>query len=137
MTADDAGTVELDAPPLTDDEGTAWVPVATEAELRRRRKLLVKVEGTNVALFWVDGAPYALQNTCIHKKRHLVKGTILGNRIVCPGHQWAFDLDTGYEKSQDACQPTFRVRLEHDHVYLHPTSRVVVEDTSWEPGLNR
>lgn len=104
------------------------------ADLGHRR---AASEGTNVALFWVDGAPYALQNTCIHKKRHLVKGTILGNRIVCPGHQWAFDLDTGYEKSQDACQPTFRVRLEHDHVYLHPTSRVVVEDTSWEPGLNR
>lgn len=128
---------ELDAPPIHDEDGTAWVAVATEQELKRRRKLLVKVDRQNVALFWVDGQPYALQNTCIHKKRHLVKGTILGSRIVCPGHQWAFDLETGYEKSQDACQPTFAVRLEHGFVYLHPTSRILVENTSWEPGLNR
>lgn len=125
-----------DAPPLHDN-GTDWVAVATEQELKRRRKLLVKVDGHTVALFWVDGQPYALQNTCIHKKRHLIKGTVLGSRIVCPGHQWAFELATGYEKSQDACQPTFAVRLDSGFVYLDPEPRIVVEDTSWEPGLNR
>lgn len=137
MVTDDHADPTFEVTSFTDDDGTLWVPVATERELRRRRKLLVRAEGRSIALFWVDDRPYALQNVCIHKKRHLSKGTILGQRIVCPGHQWAFDLETGYEKSQDACQPTYAVRLVDDHVFVDPEPRVLVTDTSWEPGLNR
>lgn len=131
---------------MTDDPGAtaedlpedAWVDVASLAEVRRARKMLVRVGRHNVALFWHDATVHALQNVCIHKKRHLVKGTMLGNRVICPGHQWAFQIDTGYEKTQDACQPTFPVRIEDDRVLVQNRSRVLVEDTTWTPdSLNR
>lgn len=116
----------------------AWVDVASVGEVRRARKLLVRVGHHDVALFWHDDTVHALQNTCIHKKRHLVKGTMLGDRVICPGHQWAFQIDTGYEKTQDACQPTFPVRVEDDRVLVQNHSRVLVEDTTWTPdSLNR
>lgn len=116
----------------------AWVEVATVADARRARKMQVKVGRHTVALFWHNDTAYALQNTCIHKKRHLVKGTMLGDRVICPGHQWAFQIDTGYEKTQDACQPTFPTRIEDDRILVQNRSRVLVEDTSWTPdSLNR
>lgn len=115
-----------------------WVRVASVAEVRRARKMLVEVGRHKVALFWHKDAPFALQNTCIHKKRHLVRGTMLGDRVICPGHQWAFEIETGYERTQDACQPTFPTKVEGDDVYVQNASRVLVEDTTWTPdSLNR
>lgn len=115
-----------------------WVEVATVSEMRRAKKKLVQVGRHKVALFWHRDRAYALQNTCIHKKRHLVKGTMLGDRVVCPGHQWAFQIDTGYERSQDACQPSFQTKVEGEAIYVQNRSRVLVEDTTWTPdSLNR
>jgi nitrite reductase (NADH) small subunit len=116
----------------------AWVEVTTVAEIRRSRKMLVQVGSHKVALFWHDGDVFALQNSCIHKQRHLVKGTMLGSRVICPGHQWAFEIDTGYEQSQDACQPTFPARIEDERVLVQNKKRVLVQDTTWTPSsLNR
>lgn len=128
---------DLEFPVVIDDDGTTWVPVATVKDLRRSKKKLVEVNGHKIAVFWDNETAYAFQNTCIHKKRHLARGTLLSGRVVCPGHQWAFDLDTGYERSQDACQPTYPARVEGDHIYVVLEKRVVIENTSWDGGLMR
>ena len=39
---------------------------------------------------------------------------ILGDRIVCPGHQWAFQLATGFEAKMEQYQPTYPVRITDD-----------------------
>lgn len=133
MTPDDDG-----ATATTTVRADGWVEVATVAEMRRYKKKLVRLGDTNVALFWHHDEPFALRNTCMHKKRHLVRGTLLGDRVICPGHQWAFELATGYERTQDACQPTFAAKVEGDAVLVHPQPRVLVEDTTWTPEqLNR
>ena len=100
-----------------------WVAVATTKELGRRRKLRVEVDGVAIALFEAAGQVYAFADTCMHQDRSLVKGTLLHGRVICPGHQWQFDLETGYEESQDRCQPTYDVRVEADTIYVSPTPR--------------
>jgi nitrite reductase (NADH) small subunit len=52
-----------------------------------------------------------MDNVCIHKQRELVKGVILGDRVVCPGHQWSFQLSTGFEAKMERWQPTYPVRV--------------------------
>ncbi len=42
--------------------------------------------------------------------------------MICPGHQWQFDLETGYEEGQDRCQPTYPVRVEEEIIYVNPTA---------------
>jgi nitrite reductase (NADH) small subunit len=101
-----------------------WIAVATTKDLARRRKLRVDVNGVPVALFQADGQVYAFADTCIHQERSLAKGTLLHGRVICPGHQWAFELDDGYEESQDRYQPTYSVRVEEDTIYVDPTPRV-------------
>ena len=51
---------------------------------------------------------------------------MLNGKIVCPGHQWAFDLDTGWESIKQECQPTYRVRVEDDVVQVDAASRAVL-----------
>jgi nitrite reductase/ring-hydroxylating ferredoxin subunit len=109
---------------MADDSSTAvtgsgqWLAAATTRELKRRRKLRVEVNGTAIALFGVGDNVYAFADLCIHQDRSLAKGTLLHGRVICPGHQWRFDLDTGYESDQDVCQPTYPVRVVDDTIYV-------------------
>jgi nitrite reductase (NADH) small subunit len=104
---------------------TQWIAVASTKDLARRRKLRVEIDGFDVraiALFEAAGRVYAFADTCIHQDRSLAKGTLLHGKVICPGHQWQFDLETGYEESQDRCQPTYPVRIENETIYVNPTA---------------
>ena len=111
-----------------------WVDAAGLAEVERRKKLVVDVAGRAVVLVALGGKVSALANICRHRERELSKGTILGNRIVCPGHQWAFDLDTGYEQKMCKYQPTFDVRIEDGRVLVADEARPVPEDEGEDEG---
>jgi nitrite reductase/ring-hydroxylating ferredoxin subunit len=106
-----------------------WVEVATIKELTRRKKMLVSVQGEDIALFLVGDDVYALHDTCIHKQRSLTKGTVMRGRVICPGHQWAFDIATGWVDDQEECQPTYEVRVDGETVYVNPTQRVLIQAT--------
>lgn len=110
--------------PPADDVDRGWVFVADLKDLERRRKLLVEIDETPIALFLVDGEVRAFHNVCIHKQRQLVKGTILKGRVICPGHQWAFDLNTGWEEGQGLCQPIFPTRVRDGRIQVDPVPRV-------------
>jgi nitrite reductase (NADH) small subunit len=88
-----------------------WQDVGDVAEVVKRKKFVVG-DGPDAKVVIVrDNCVYALDNVCIHKQRELVKGVVLGDRIVCPGHQWAFNLATGFEAKMERYQPTYPVRV--------------------------
>lgn len=105
-----------------------WVDVGSVTDVERRKKLVVDVAGEPVVLVSVQGKVRALANICRHRQRELAKGTLLGNRIVCPGHQWAFDLDTGYEAKMCEYQPTYDVRVEDGRVLVAEEPRPFPDD---------
>lgn len=104
---------------------TTWLDIAGVDELRRRRKIVVHHEGTDILVLMHEGAVYAFDNVCIHKQRELAKGVVLNGRIVCPGHQWSFDLATGWEAVKGECQPTFEVKVEDGRVMVDAASRAL------------
>ena len=93
---------------------STWHDVATLKDLQARKKLMVTVGDTDVALFLINGTVYALADSCFHEQRRLSKGAVLFGKVVCPGHQWKFDPATGIPEGQDGCQPTFDVRVADD-----------------------
>lgn len=101
-----------------------WVRVADWKELQRRKKLLVSVADAPIALFCVNDQAYALQDICIHKQRNLSKGLVFQGKVICPGHQWAFDLCTGWVDETMECQPTYEVKVEGNDVFVDPEPRV-------------
>lgn len=105
-----------------------WVRVAELSELRRRRRTAVQVGDETIALFLVDDKVYALRDICIHKQRNLSKGTVFNGKVVCPGHQWTFDLETGYECDQEQYQPTYDVKVEEDGgIHVIPVCRTLTD----------
>ncbi|TNC23428.1 Rieske (2Fe-2S) protein [Amycolatopsis alkalitolerans] len=106
-----------------------WVYAAELAELARRKKKRVTIGEDAVALFLVDGEVYALADVCVHKGRSLSRGTLWRASVICPGHQWAFDPETGRAEDQDACQPTYAVEVRDGKVFVDPVQRVTSEAT--------
>lgn len=108
------GPVVVD--PATGPGEVRWVDAVGVDELRRAKRTVVEIEGTPICLVWHDDAPWALHDLCIHKQRSLAKGVVLNGRLVCPGHQWAFELGTGWCRERERAQPAFAARVEGDRV---------------------
>jgi nitrite reductase (NADH) small subunit len=84
------------------------------------RKIL-RIEGREVGLFNIDGAYYALKNTCAHQGARVCLGRVVGTtlpgavyeyrygregRILrCPWHSWEYDITTG----QSVFDPTVKI----------------------------
>jgi nitrite reductase/ring-hydroxylating ferredoxin subunit len=58
-------------------------------------RAVTRVGETEIAVFLVDGTPYALANACPHAGNPLVHGDVLGRTVVCAYHGWRFDLESG------------------------------------------
>ena len=101
-----------------------WLYAIDLAELRRRKKRQVMVGDEAVALFLVGEEVFALQDICIHKQRRLSNGVLLRGKVICPGHQWAFDPATGWNEENQRCQPTYDIRVCDGKVYVNPAKRV-------------
>lgn len=108
-----------------------WIEVGPIDEVKKRKRVVVEHEGEEILVFLHDGTFRAMANRCIHRDRELVKGVVLRNKLVCPGHQWAFDVETGWESVKQECQPTFTVETHDGVVVLDPTSKRVV---TGQPG---
>ncbi len=105
-----------------------WVEVATVKELVRHKKKYVEAGGEQIALFYTGEQVYALYDVCMHKQRSLSKGVIMGGQVICPGHQWMFDVETGWVDEEERCQPTYAVRVEDGAVYVNPVRRILRTD---------
>lgn len=104
-----------------------WIDVGDVAAVTKQKKVVVDSgDGIPILVVAHDGAFYAMDNICIHRERELTKGVVLNGKLICPGHQWAFDLTCGWEAVKEQCQPTYTVRVEGDVVQVDTASRTVL-----------
>ena len=99
------------------------VKVAAVGEVAPGAATLVKADGKMLALFNVDGAYYAIDNSCPHRGGPLADGDLEGRVVSCPWHAWAWDVTTGANVNNPAvkvaCYPV-TVREEGLFVDLGP-----------------
>lgn len=98
-----------------------FVKVATVDEVPLNGSLLVQYDGTEVALFNLNGEIYAIENVCTHDGGPLVEGTIInGCEVMCPRHGARFDIRTGEALSFPAFEPTasYAVRVEGNEIWI-------------------
>jgi nitrite reductase/ring-hydroxylating ferredoxin subunit len=72
-----------------------FVKVASLSELAPGSAKAVEVNGKAIALFNVEGTIYATDNTCLHQGGPLGEGELMGDVVICPWHQWEYDVRTG------------------------------------------
>ncbi|MED4286877.1 Rieske (2Fe-2S) protein [Priestia megaterium] len=113
------------------------VRVCSSEDLQPGQRKLVKVDGTEIAIFNLNGELYAVRNKCPHQGVSMVYGSIDGtmlpsdphtyeygrhNEILrCPLHGWGFDLKTGNSLfDAEKCKlKTYDVGQEGDSIVLN------------------
>lgn len=105
---------------------SAWVNVAPANELPAGTYRSIEVEGTEIAVFNVDGEYHAIEDVCTHDGGILTGGTVKGDEVMCPRHGARFSIRTGAALSPPAYEPvpTFPVRVED--------GMVQVRDDRWD-----
>ena len=71
------------------------VKVAQTSELSPGTGKVVEADGRSIALFNVEGAYYAIDNTCPHRGGPLGEGQLTGESVTCPWHGANFNVKTG------------------------------------------
>ena len=100
-----------------------WADLAAEDDLAQAGKLVVHHERHEILLLWNDGSPVALSNICIHRGRKLNEGVMLGTRLVCAGHQWAYEITTGYCTARDRYQPRYNLEVAAGRIQVEFPAR--------------
>jgi NAD(P)H-dependent nitrite reductase small subunit len=96
-----------------------FVPVARLGDLAPGTGKVVQLGDRLVALFNVDGAVYATDNSCPHSGGPLGKGTLAGEIVTCPWHMWSFNVRTGVcEINPEERIETYPVRLRNGQILI-------------------
>ena len=72
-----------------------FVRAASTTEIPPGASKIVNVGAVAVAIFHVDGAFHAINNTCVHRGGPLGEGEVEQGAVTCPWHAWKFDVRTG------------------------------------------
>ncbi len=107
---------------MSEDEG--YTPVIAESEIQEGKMKLIRAEGKQVLFIKQNGNIYVIDDRCPHMGCKFSGGSLDGNFVVCPCHEWRFNLETGeYENDPAYVLVTYpfkikdgkvRVKLEED-----------------------
>ena len=105
---------------MPDDTGSRhFVTVAKVGDIPAGRGECFQVGTRRIALFFVDGQYYALDDFCPHMGAPLWMGQIHQQTVICDRHQWAFQLTDGVCVDAPSLRAqTFPVRLVGDEIQV-------------------
>jgi nitrite reductase/ring-hydroxylating ferredoxin subunit len=80
---------------------------------------IFRVGNREIAVFHSDGRYFAVKNLCPHHGVELGKGSVVNNRVRCPGHGFQFDLETGQcDRDPALCASTFEVKVQSGELFV-------------------
>ncbi len=107
------------------DNLEGYIAAVEESELQEGKMKLVSVDGTPILFIKLGDKLFIIDNRCPHQGCGFSGGALDGNVVVCPCHDWRFNLETGeYEedssmklKSYDwkAASGKIWVKLDEDY----------------------
>lgn len=97
-----------------------YTTVASLKALKTSKLLHVKPDGFDIALAYVNGKVFAVDDMCTHEEASLSKGSLHGECVTCPLHGSRFDLNTGEALDDPAEDPvkTYSVKVDGDGVQV-------------------
>lgn len=99
------------------DEG--FVPVIDEKELNEGQMKAVRVEGKPVLLIRQLGKIYVIDDRCPHMGCKFSGGSLDGNVVICPCHDWRFNLETGeYEDLPSYVLTMYPFKVEAGKIWV-------------------
>jgi nitrite reductase (NADH) small subunit/3-phenylpropionate/trans-cinnamate dioxygenase ferredoxin subunit len=89
------------------------VTVGRAADVPPGRGATVELlNGTELALYNINGEFYAVENFCPHKGAPLADGRLCEHTVECDWHGWRFDVRTGECLTNRSSVETYEVIIE-------------------------
>lgn len=113
--------------------GTEYKIADTE-ELSDDSRVIMEIDGREIAVFRVGDEYHAVANYCVHQAGPLCEGELAGQtsrsetewsydedrrKVVCPWHGWMFDVATGKNVQDERYTvPTYDVDVRDDEIFV-------------------
>ncbi len=97
-----------------------WIDLGPTEQLKQPPLRQVAVGRTKVALSWNGRTFGAIHDACNHVGGPLGQGTLDGDYVVCPWHNWKFHHATGQGEPgyEQDCVPSYRLEERAGHLWI-------------------
>lgn len=99
-------------------ESQGYVAVCAVDDVPSQMPYRAHLEGHKILVCRDGDAIYAVAEQCPHKNKSMRFGVIFDGQIICPHHQYRFDLDTGRCNKRCAPVQTYEVALGDEKVWV-------------------
>lgn len=97
----------------------AFIRIAPAAEIPAGTGRAFALGRYEVAVFNIEGAFYAVENSCPHQGGPLAEGWLEGPLVTCPWHGWCFDVRSGKMTLGDfASVSRFELQVRSGDIYV-------------------
>lgn len=77
------------------------------------------VAGRMVAVFFLDGEYFAINDLCPHMGASLAGGYVENHAVSCPWHAWRFSVRDGkWLDNPRVCTDSYEVRVDGDNIQV-------------------
>ncbi len=74
---------------------TGYVKVGDLGAVSQSQPLVLVHDGYRIAIYYDQNNYYAIEDICPHMGAFISNGYQEGNLVICPWHNWEFELSTG------------------------------------------
>ncbi len=108
---------------MSESPEAQFVTVAKAGSIPAGEGRAFPVNGTMVAVFFVDGEYSAINDFCPHMGASLAEGHVEDGAVLCPWHAWAFDIKDGHwcdadDKDNPIRCAAYEVRVEGEDIQV-------------------
>ena len=88
-------------------------------DLEIGKSAIIEVGDKEIALFNYKGNFYAIENTCPHRGSPLGEGRIEEGILICPGHEWRFELKSGWcPQNPELSTEVYPIKVHDGKIYV-------------------
>jgi nitrite reductase/ring-hydroxylating ferredoxin subunit len=112
------------------------VVVASAEDIPNGERKIVQVDGLSIGVFHYEGEWYALHNSCLHRGGPVATGDLVGGKIICPWHGYAYYVTDGrLDTDPSARLEMYPVTIEGGQVILKiPVLALTTEGFAMDPS---
>ncbi len=100
-------------------ENQGYSLLVDEKELQEGKMKLMRSQGKPVLLIRQKGKIYVIDDRCPHMGCKFSNGSLDGDVVICPCHDWRFNLETGeYEDQPSYVLTKYPFKVEAGKVWV-------------------
>jgi 3-phenylpropionate/trans-cinnamate dioxygenase ferredoxin subunit len=100
-------------------DSESYSPLLDEKELQEGKMKVVRAEGKPVLFIKQNGNVYVIDDRCPHMGCKFSGGSLDGEVVICPCHEWRFNLQSGeYVEDADYVLTTYPFKVVEGKIWV-------------------